>query len=104
MSCFITVSLDPTKVYDRLKDFADEKNLLNLEPGDAFLKLQTIMNTIQDSWFSIGGDLVMHVNDFPKGTRSDCLTVITITTEPPIICHGSGLDSTSSRDEAALEV
>lgn len=48
----------------------------------------------------------MHVNDFPKkGTgSSECLTVITITTEPPLVSHGSGVDSVASRDEAALQV
>jgi len=92
------MAADPNKVFEKLKEFASDKNFEDkkeLESGDAFLKLQTLMNTI-------GGDLVMHVNDFPKGT--DVLTVITITTEPPIICHGSGMDSTTSRDVAALEV
>ena len=79
------------------KEFVEKDILGKSDPGDIFLKLQTLMNTI-------GGNAVMHVNDFPKNNKSENLTVITITTDPPIICHGSGSDSIASRDEAALEV
>ena len=85
------------QLFSLFKKFPRKEESEKLEPGDAFLRLQTLMN-------KIGGDLVMHVNDFPKGSSTESLTVITITTEPPLICHGSGVDLTSSRDEAALQV
>lgn len=75
---------------------SEGKNELDSD-SDLFQVLKRIVD-------EFGDDLLMHVNDFPKSNRSEFLTVITITTDPPIICHGSGSDPTLSRIQAALEV
>lgn len=50
------------------------------------------------------GDVRLHASDFPKTSRSECLSVVTLTTEPPIIGHGSGSETGQSRDAAAKQL
>ena len=40
-------------------------------------------------------------SDFPKGNHGEYLTLITLTTEPPQLCHGSGINTEASHDMAA---
>lgn len=41
-------------------------------------------------------------SDFPKGNHGEYLTLITLNTEPPQLCHGSGKTLEASHDQAAL--
>ncbi|XP_055611066.1 double-stranded RNA-binding protein Staufen homolog 2-like [Uranotaenia lowii] len=46
-------------------------------------------------------------SDFPKGNHGQYLTLVTLSTEPPQLCHGSGASLEESQDEAsrgALEI
>ncbi|XP_053690443.1 maternal effect protein staufen-like [Sabethes cyaneus] len=40
-------------------------------------------------------------SDFPKGNHGEFLTLVTLSTEPPQLCHGSGASLEESHDEAA---
>lgn len=40
-------------------------------------------------------------SDFPKGKHSEYLSLVTLSTEPPVMCHGSGSNVDESRDHAA---
>lgn len=42
-------------------------------------------------------------SDFPKGNHGDYLTLATLTTEPPQLCHGSGNSIDASHDQAAIK-
>ncbi|KAG7199342.1 hypothetical protein KM043_018189 [Ampulex compressa] len=43
-------------------------------------------------------------NDFPKGvTSKEYLSLVTLNTDPPQICHGNGLTKSASRNQAALK-
>lgn len=46
----------------------------------------------------------MQVSDFPKGNHSEFLTLITLSTTPPIVCHGQSTTLEESRHEAAIQV
>lgn len=41
-------------------------------------------------------------SDFPKGNHGEYLTLITLSTEPPQLCHGAGSNFEASHDQAAL--
>lgn len=41
-------------------------------------------------------------SDFPKGNHGEYLTLITLNTDPPQLCHGSGKTLDASHDQAAL--
>lgn len=41
-------------------------------------------------------------SDFPKGNHGEYLTLITLNTDPPQLCHGSGKTLEASHDQAAL--
>lgn len=45
----------------------------------------------------------VHYSDFPKGNHGDYLTLATLTTEPPQLCHGAGFTLEASHDEAAIK-
>lgn len=42
-------------------------------------------------------------SDFPKGNHGDFLTLATLTTEPPQLCHGAGNSIDASHDQAAIK-
>lgn len=46
----------------------------------------------------------MQISDFPKGNHTEFLTLITLATTPPIVCHGQSTTMEESRDEAAIHV
>ncbi|XP_075233577.1 double-stranded RNA-binding protein Staufen isoform X2 [Lycorma delicatula] len=41
-------------------------------------------------------------SDFPKGNHSEYLSLVSLSTEPPQVCHGSGKTTDNSHDQAAL--
>ncbi|KAL7299733.1 hypothetical protein TKK_0007483 [Trichogramma kaykai] len=41
-------------------------------------------------------------SDFPKGTYKEHLSLVSLSTDPPQVCHGHGPTKTASRDQAAL--
>ncbi|RZF34051.1 hypothetical protein LSTR_LSTR013760 [Laodelphax striatellus] len=41
-------------------------------------------------------------SDFPKGNHSEFLSLVSLSTEPPHVCHGSGKTTDQSHDQAAL--
>lgn len=41
-------------------------------------------------------------SDFPKGNHGEYLTLITLSTEPPQLCHGAGNSTEASHDKAAV--
>lgn len=42
-------------------------------------------------------------SDFPKGNHSEFLSLVTLSTDPPHMSHGSGSSRDESRDHAALK-
>lgn len=40
-------------------------------------------------------------SDYPKGNHGEYLTIVTLSTDPPQICHGAGADTEASQDIAA---
>lgn len=48
--------------------------------------------------------LKMQISDFPKGNHTEFLTLITLATTPPIVCHGQSTTLEASRDKAAIQV
>lgn len=47
-------------------------------------------------------NLQVQFSDFPKGNHGEYLTLITLNTDPPQLCHGSGKTLEASHDQAAL--
>ncbi|XP_031786214.1 double-stranded RNA-binding protein Staufen homolog 2 isoform X1 [Nasonia vitripennis] len=41
-------------------------------------------------------------SDFPKGTYKEYLSLVSLSTDPPQVCHGHGPTKSASRDQAAL--
>ncbi|KAJ8684218.1 hypothetical protein QAD02_020010 [Eretmocerus hayati] len=41
-------------------------------------------------------------SDFPKGTYKEFLSLVSLSTDPPQVCHGHGPTKSASRDQAAL--
>lgn len=41
-------------------------------------------------------------SDFPKGNHSEFLSLVSLSTDPPQVCHGSGATTDLSHDQAAL--
>ncbi|XP_067010625.2 double-stranded RNA-binding protein Staufen homolog 2 isoform X2 [Anabrus simplex] len=41
-------------------------------------------------------------SDFPKGNHSEFLSLVSLSTEPPQVCHGAGSTTDASHDQAAL--
>ncbi|XP_011298017.1 double-stranded RNA-binding protein Staufen homolog 2 isoform X2 [Fopius arisanus] len=41
-------------------------------------------------------------SDFPKGMYKEYLSLVSLSTDPPQVCHGHGPTSSASRDQAAL--
>jgi double-stranded RNA-binding protein Staufen len=44
----------------------------------------------------------VNYSDFPKGNHSEFLSLVTLTTDPPHMSHGSGSSVDASRDHAAM--
>lgn len=47
-------------------------------------------------------DFKVQFSDFPKGNHSEYLSLVTLSTCPPQVCHGAGLTVEASHDQAAL--
>lgn len=45
----------------------------------------------------------VNYSDFPKGNHSEFLSLVTLSTDPPHMSHGSGSSVDESRDQAALK-
>lgn len=43
----------------------------------------------------------MNFSDFPKGNHSEFLTIVTLSSNPPQICHGMGNSAEESQNDAA---
>ncbi|XP_049776933.1 double-stranded RNA-binding protein Staufen homolog 2-like isoform X1 [Schistocerca cancellata] len=41
-------------------------------------------------------------SDFPKGNHSEFLSLVSLSTDPPQVCHGAGSTTDASHDQAAL--
>ncbi|PNF27238.1 hypothetical protein B7P43_G05304 [Cryptotermes secundus] len=41
-------------------------------------------------------------SDFPKGNHSEFLSLVSLSTDPPQVCHGAGQTTDASHDQAAL--
>lgn len=61
------------------------------------LQLLYISSVLNSSAFQI------HFSDIPKANKLEYLTVVTITSNPPLVCHGLGPTIDISRDAAALQ-
>ncbi|XP_030369928.1 maternal effect protein staufen [Scaptodrosophila lebanonensis] len=46
-------------------------------------------------------DFEVNFSDYPKGNHNEFLTIVTLSTEPPQICHGVGKSSDESQNDAA---
>ncbi|XP_026275861.1 double-stranded RNA-binding protein Staufen homolog 2 isoform X1 [Frankliniella occidentalis] len=47
-------------------------------------------------------DFKVQFSDFPKGNHSEYLSLVTLSTAPPHVCHGAGHTVEASHDQAAL--
>ncbi|XP_011505196.1 PREDICTED: double-stranded RNA-binding protein Staufen homolog 2 [Ceratosolen solmsi marchali] len=47
-------------------------------------------------------DFEVQFSDFPKGTYKEFLSLVSLSTDPPQVCHGHGPTKSASRDQAAL--
>jgi hypothetical protein len=80
------------------KKLVDEWNKVTDKDADQFEALQSLVEKMDS------GGVRLHASDFPRTSRSECLTVVTLTTEPPIICHASADETTESREAATNEL
>uniref|UniRef100_UPI0006D52A4A Staufen n=1 Tax=Drosophila melanogaster TaxID=7227 RepID=UPI0006D52A4A len=46
-------------------------------------------------------DFEVNFSDYPKGNHNEFLTIVTLSTHPPQICHGVGKSSEESQNDAA---
>lgn len=69
-----------------------QQNPATVSPKDQLKYLSQLFN------FSV------EFNDFPKGAvNKEYLSLVTLSTDPPQVCHGSGPTRTASRNQAALK-
>ncbi|KAK0172168.1 hypothetical protein PV328_005517 [Microctonus aethiopoides] len=47
-------------------------------------------------------NFVVEFSDFPKGVYKEFLSLVSLSTDPPQVCHGHGPTISASRDQAAL--
>jgi len=47
--------------------------------------------------------LQVHFSDFPKANHEMYLTLVSLGTNPPQVCHGEGATTEASHEKAALE-
>lgn len=69
-----------------------QQNPATVSPKDQLKYLSQLFN------FSV------EFNDFPKGAvNKEYLSLVTLSTDPPQVCHGNGSTRTASRNQAALK-
>ncbi|XP_037034840.1 double-stranded RNA-binding protein Staufen homolog 2 isoform X1 [Bradysia coprophila] len=79
------------------------KSNLNVSSGsaDSGLSNDGVRPTDQLTYLAQILGFKVTYSDFPKGNHGEYLTLITLSTEPPQLCHGAGSNFEASHDQAA---
>lgn len=68
---------------------SSSSNVTGVRPKDQLMYLAQILG------------FQVNYSDYPKGNHNEFLTIVTLSTSPPQICHGMGLNVEESQDQAA---
>lgn len=70
-----------------LDAISDGKNTPAVRPKDQLLYLAQLLG------------FRVQFSDFPKGNHSEFLSLVSLSTDPPQVCHGSGMTTELSHDQ-----